>query len=289
MIPINNMSVKLDSYINTVNLGHGVNLLTINTFNNHNIHMFYDEVSTTFNDIVKSFWNNYSCKGMNKDNVEMCYKGIKIDNTYCDKKVADLCSTLDKLTLCTGPCNFYHNIKHTDINIKFTYENKELSTDLSFTDGASKILFNIKSLFDIDGNIIIKKNKRIIDVMEIFNCENNDSLVVEKSVDKNNEITIMVKHLTGKTDTIQVNTNDTIQNLKEKVFKSGFIGARLIWAGQVLLDNCTIGDYNIQNESTIHMVLQLRGGMYHETSGKNGNYESLSDIVVYVNMDKKIE
>jgi len=116
--------------------------------------------------------------------------------------------------------------------------------------------------------------------MEFLSFEDvftGDSFTKVKPIDfepKMETFPIQVKTMTGLLHTITVNPSMTVLELKcliEKIENYTPDQQRIVYCGKQLSDEKQLKDYPIQPNVTIHLIIRLRGGMYHETSSRKDN------------------
>ena len=95
---------------------------------------------------------------------------------------------------------------------------------------------------------------------------------------------IIAKTLTGNSFAIECEPTDQICLLKQRIAEIENIPVdqqRLVFGGKQLEDEHTLNDYNITPDSTIHIVLALRGGKRRRrrvATAKNKKQQTLQKI-----------
>jgi ubiquitin len=169
------------------------------------------------------------------------------------------------INVCKYKCDQYESMS----NFKFSQNGKILETTNDYE--VTKNLLNDNPILKL--NLVTNPHQFNYWQFELDNS---------KFVVNSQTIVIYIKTLNGKS--IMINVNPKITKVGELKLKIQIMEGippeqqRFIFNGRQLEDGLYLSDYYVDNECSFQLVLRLHGGMYNEVSGRNGQYEQLTNI-----------
>jgi hypothetical protein len=275
-------SSSSSSTLSSIHMKSDDRLLKINTLNNHSLYLKYKKGTKTFDDIKSFLFDDfkYACDGIcdptafdfNFDNIRLSQileplEQLEPINVAESSTVSESTNVSESSTVLQSGGSAEASDKS---NNKVRSTRDKLSSDLLDIISSSKINLNLV----FDHNRLLDSNKRI------------NQLEYNKIAHLFGDIhakTVYVKTLNGKTICFKCDLDKlSVRDLKIAVCYKENIQIdqmRIIFSGKQLADNqFLVADNKVTNDSTLHLTLRLRGGMFNEVSGRNGNYEPLQDI-----------
>ena len=252
-----------------------VSSFTLEDIQNVKYFLIYDNIEECMDDIISGINTNKSMVKEENNALKLIIPLLNKKNSYISFEV----SKKSKKKI----------IKEQNILIeKLLKENMDLKSEIKkLKDKTKNISINVIINESITKNYEFKEDEPINSMIELvkkeFNIDNNFEIIYNYTIieDYNktfgyykisNKSTILfnyftiggqyfVKTLSGKTIILELESNDTILNIKNKIRDKEAIpieDQRLVFAGKLLMDNRKILDYNIRAEATFQLVMRLR-------------------------------